>query len=154
MKKTLIIYLFLFFLQSCGYSPIFKTNKKYDFFIEEIQFNEGDRDTVNFIKTNLNNYYSSNDGKKFKINADVIYQKNILSKNSTGEIEEYELQIIVNFYVKSEKVDDLLTFNESLKMTNFSDEFEERQYERTAKQSMSRSLTSKLLTRLSRYYDN
>jgi len=154
MKKTLIIYLFLFFLQSCGYSPIFKTNKKYDFFIEEIQFNEGDRDTVNFIKTNLNNYYSSNDGKKFKINADVIYQKNILSKNSTGEIEEYELQIIVKFYVKSEKVDDLLTFNESLKMTNFSDEFEERQYERTAKQSMSRSLTSKLLTRLSRYYDN
>ena len=154
MKKILIIYLFFFILQSCGYTPIYKANKNYNFFITEIKFNDGDQDIINFIKTNLNNYYVSNDGKKFKINANVNYKKNIISKNSSGEIEEYELQITTKFYVKSEKVDELLTFSENLKMINFNDEFEERQYERIAKQNMSRSLTSKLLMRLSRYNDN
>jgi len=39
-------------------------------------------------------------------------------------------------------------------MNNFSDEFEELEYERVVKQTMSRSIASKLIIRLSRLNDN
>ena len=39
-------------------------------------------------------------------------------------------------------------------MNNFNDEFEEKRYEKTLKENMAQSITSKLLIRLSRINDN
>jgi len=134
--------------------PMYANNQKVDFYIENIEFDNGDKDLANFIKTNLNNYLVVKDSKKFKIKTSIEYVKNSLSKNSAGETEEYELSSYVIFDVESEGKNLEIKIKETFKMNNFSDEFEELEYERVVKQTMSRSIASKLIIRLSRLNDN
>ena len=154
MKKFLLIYLLALALHACGYTPMYANNQKVDFYIENIEFDNGDKDLANFIKTNLNNYLIVKDSKKFKIKTSIEYVKNSLSKNSAGETEEYELSSYVIFDVESEGKNLEIKIKETFKMNNFSDEFEELEYERVVKQTMSRSIASKLIIRLSRLNDN
>ena len=154
MKKILIIYLLLLLLQSCGYAPMYANNQKVDFYIEEIKFDKGDRDLSTYLKNNLNAYFVIKGNKKYKIDTYINYIKNSVSKDSKGDTVEYELIAIVRFVITNEEFNKELVIRESLKMNNFSDEFEERQYEKTIKQNMARSISSKLLTQLSRFNVN
>jgi PBP1b-binding outer membrane lipoprotein LpoB len=154
MKKIIIIYLFLLLLQSCGYAPMYANNQKVDFYIEEIRFDDGDRDLSTYLKKNLNSYFVIKGNKKYKIDTSINYIKNSVSKDSKGDTVEYELIAIVRFVITNEKFNKELVIRESLKMNNFSDEFEERQYEKTIKQNMARSISSKLLTQISRFNVN
>ena len=154
MKKIIIIYLFLLLLQSCGYVPMYANNQKVDFYIEEIKFDDGDRDLSTYLKNNLNAYFVIKGIKKYKIDTSIDYTKNSVSKNSKGDTVEYELIAIVRFEITSEDFSRELVIKENLKMNNFSDEFEERQYEKTIKQNMARSISSKLLTQISRFNVN
>ena len=154
MKKITIIYLFLLLLQSCGYVPMYANNQKVDFYIEEIKFDEGDRDLSMYIKNNLNAYFVIKGNKKYKIDTSINYIKNSVSKDLKGDTVEYELIAIVRFVITNEEFNKELVIRESLKMNNFSDEFEERQYEKTIKQNMARSISSKLLTQISRFNVN
>ena len=154
MKKIIIIYLLLLLLQSCGYVPMYANNQKVDFYIEEIRFDDGDRDLSTFLKNNLNSYFVIKGNKKYKIDTSIDYTKNSVSKNSKGDTVEYELIAIVRFEITSEDFSKELVIKENLKMNNFSDEFEERQYEKTIKQNMARSISSKLLTNISRFNVN
>jgi hypothetical protein len=154
MKKIIIIYLFLLLLQSCGYVPMYANNQKVDFYIEEIKFDDGDRDLSTYLKNNLNAYFVIKGIKKYKIDTSINYTKNSVSKNSKGDTVEYELIAIVRFEITSEDFSKELVIKENLKMNNFSDEFEERQYEKTIKQNMARSISSKLLTQISRFNVN
>ena len=154
MKKIIIIYLFLLLLQSCGYVPMYANNQKVDFYIEEIKFDDGDRDLSTYLKNNLNAYFVIRGIKKYKIDTSINYTKNSVSKNSKGDTVEYELIAIVRFEITSEDFSKELVIKENQKMNNFSDEFEERQYEKTIKQNMARSISSKLLTQISRFNVN
>ena len=154
MKKIIIIYLFLLLLQSCGYVPMYANNQKVDFYIEEIKFDDGDRDLSTYLKNNLNAYFVIKGIKKYKIDTSIDYTKSSVSKNSKGDTIEYELIAIVRFEITSEDFSKELVIKENLKMNNFSDEFEERQYEKTIKQNMARSISSKLLTNISRFNVN
>ena len=154
MKKILIIYLFSLLLQSCGYVPMYANNQSVDFYIEEIRFDDGDRDLSTYLKNNLNAYFVIKGNKKYKIDTSIDYTKNSVSKNSAGDTVEYELIAIVRFEITDEEFNKELVLRESLKMSNFSDEFEERQYEKTIKQNMARSISSKLLTQISRFNVN
>ena len=154
MKKILIIYLLLLLLQSCGYTPMYANNQKVDFYIEEIRFDDGDRDLSTYLKNNLNAYFVIKGNKKYKIDTSIDYTKNSISKSLTGDTVEYELIAIVRFLITNDDFNKELVIRESLKMNNFSDEFEERQYEKTIKQNMARSISSKLLTQISRFNVN
>ena len=154
MKKILIIYLFSLLLQSCGYVPMYANNQSVDFYIEEIRFDDGDRDLSTYLKNNLNAYFVIKGNKKYKIDTYINYIKNSVSKDSKGDTVEYELIAIVRFEITSEDFSKELIIKENLKMNNFSDEFEERQYEKTVKQNMARSISSKLLTQISRFNVN
>jgi hypothetical protein len=154
MKKLFIIPLIFFLLQSCGYTPIYSKNQTVNFYIESLEFDGGNNELAIFIKTNLQRYLKKNDNKGFKIETIIDYSKNTLSKNSTGEIIDYELIASIEFAVKYKEVDEKFKFLEKFNMNNLNDEFEERQYERIIKQNMARSIVSKLLIQLSRLNDN
>jgi len=125
MKKISFLLFFLIILQSCGYSPLYSNNKKVDFYIE-----------------------------KFEIKPTIKYEKKPVSKNLAGEIEEYNLLLKGIFEITIKDKTKNFIINETYKMNNFSDEFEEREYERINKQNMARSITSKLLIQLSGFNDN
>ena len=154
MKKIYITIVFLLFLQSCGYSPIYSVNQKVDFYIESINFGNGDTELSNYINLNLNNYTNKKNGKKYKIDASVQYLKKIVSKNTTGEVEKYELISNISFTISSLKKVKTININEIFNMNNFDDEFEERQYEQEIKKNMARSIVSRLMLQLSRFDDN
>jgi len=154
MKKFLFISLVILFLQSCGYSPMYGKTQNVNFHIEKITFNDGDKDLINFIKSNLNRYSISNNENKFNIDAKMNYEKNTVSKNAAGETEEFELYLEIDFLINSGELQKNLKIIEKFKMNNFSDEFEEIRYERTIKQNMARLVTAKLINQLTRFNVN
>ena len=153
IKKYSIIILFFLLLHSCGYSPIYSKNQKIDFFIETIEL-VGDNELKNFININLNNYSLKNNSKAFKIYGSINYQKNSISKNITGEIDEYNLVAEALFTIEIKDNKKILRINEKNIMNNFTDEFEELRYEAIIKQNMAKSITSKLLLQLSKFNAN
>ena len=149
MKKNLLTILLFFLLLGCGFSPIYSTDKKVDFYIESIDFNNSDKELANFIKINLNNYLRKNNGKKFKIEASIDFNKNSISKDALGNSEEFELSSIFNFVISGDELNKSLSFKEVARMNNLADEFKELQYERGVKKNMAQSITSLLLMQLS-----
>lgn len=154
MKKISFLLFFLIILQSCGYSPLYSNNKKVDFYIELLSFESNDKDIGSFIRSNLKRYLVNNNEKKFKIKPTIKYEKKPVSKNLAGEIEEYNLLLKGIFEITIKDKTKNFIINETYKMNNFSDEFEEREYERINKKNMARSVTSKLLIQLSGFNDN
>ena len=151
MKKICTIILILLFTQSCGYTPMYSKNQKVNFYIKSVEFTESDKDLANYLKLNLNNYFEKKDGSEYIIDANISYKKSIASKDSTGEIEEYNLSSIAKFIIKSNNFSKTININESFKMENFSDEFQEKEYEDNIKKNIARTMTSKLLFQLSRF---
>ena len=154
MRKIYLTIIFFLFLQSCGYVPIYSGNQKISFFIERINFNDGDDDLSNYIDLNLSNYTNKQNGKKYQINANVKYQKTVISKNTAGEAEEYELTSNASFTISSLKEVKTININEVIKMKNFDNEFEETRYELGVKKNMARSIVSRLILQLSRFDDS
>ena len=151
MKKICTIILILLFTQSCGYTPMYSKNQKVNFYIKSVEFTESDKDLANYLKLNLNNYFEKKDGPEYIIDANISYKKTIASKDSTGEIEEYNLSSVAKFIIKSNNFSKTININESFKMENFSDEFQEKEYEDNIKKNIARTMTSKLLFQLSRF---
>ena len=154
MKKFLFISLIILFLQSCGYSPMYGKNQNVNFHIEKITFNDGDKDLITFIKSNLNRYLINDNENKFNIFAKINYEKNPLSKNTAGETEEFELYLEIDFAITHKELQKNLKIIEKFKINNLTDEFEEIRYERTIKQNMARLVTSKLINQLARFNVN
>ena len=151
MKKICTIFLILLFTQSCGYTPMYSKNQKVNFYIKSVEFTESDKDLANYLKLNLNNYFEKKDGPEYIIDANISYKKTIASKDSAGEIEEYNLSSVAKFIIKSNNFSKTININESFKMENFSDEFQEKEYEDNIKKNIARTMTSKLLFQLSRF---
>ena len=151
MKKICTIILILLFTQSCGYTPMYSKNQKVNFYIKSVEFAESDKDLASYLKLNLNNYFEKKDGSEYIIDANISYKKTIASKDSTGEIEEYNLSSVAKFIIKSNNFSKTININESFKMENFSDEFQEKEYEDNIKKNIARTVTSKLLFQLSRF---
>ena len=154
MKKIFITIVIFLFLQSCGYVPIYSKNQKINFYIESVNFKNGDDELSNYIDLNLINYTNKRDGKKYKIDANVQYLKTVISKNTAGKAEKYELISNVSFTISSLEEIKKINMREIFRMNNFDDEFEERQYEQEIKKNMARSIVSRLLLQLSRFNDN
>lgn len=133
---------------------MYSANKKVDFYIENISFDDGDIELSNLIKSNLKNYLTTNNGRKFTIETSINYTKNSISKNSTGNTEEYELTSITNFLILYDNTSKSFQIKETTRMKNFDDEFSELEYEKNLKRNMARSISSRLIMQLSIIYAN
>lgn len=154
IKKNSIILIILFFLSNCGYTPMYSNNKNVNFYIEEINFNKGDIYLINQLKSNLKNYLKEKEGNKFIIDADIQYNKKIVSRNNTGDISEYNLSSTAIFLIKFKDTSEEISISESFNMENLEDEFSEMQYEEAIKQNMAQSTITKLISKLLRLNDN
>ena len=133
---------------------MYSKNTTVNFYIESLEFNNSDNEIANFMKINLRKYLIKNDNLGYEIITIVNYNKNPLSKNSAGLVEEYNLISTVQFTIKLKETSKAYNITESFVMPNFNDEFQEIQYEKNMKQNMARSIVSKLLIQLSRLNDN
>jgi outer membrane lipopolysaccharide assembly protein LptE/RlpB len=142
LKKNIINLFLILFLTNCGFTPIYLEKNNINFSIEQIEY-KGDRDFNNFLKVNLDKYKNENDNKIF-LDVNTIYKKNILSKDSTGKITSYQLEIEAIFIVKS--TNKKIRISEKKIIDSRDDKFEENRYEKSIKQSFAYSISSKLIS--------
>ena len=145
LKKNIIILFLIVLLSNCGFTPIYIKNNNTNFSIEKIDFT-GDRELNNFLKSNLNQYKNIKVDNKIYIEAVSIYEKNILSKNSSGEVTKYQLDAEIVFKIKPSNKEIKIT--EKKVMNSMSDKFEEARSERLIKQSFASSISNKLSSKL------
>ena len=145
LKKNIILLTLLFFLNNCGFTPIYLENNNVNFSIEQADF-KGDRELNNFIKINLNKYKNNETDNKISIEVNSVYNKIIISKDNAGEVTNYQLEANVTILIKS--TNKLIKINEKKIMKNMDDKFKETDYENSAKQSFASSITNKLVSEL------
>ena len=145
LKKNIILLTLLFFLNNCGFTPIYLENNNVNFSIEQADF-KGDRELNNFIKINLNKYKNNETDNKISIEVYSVYNKIIISKDNAGEVTNYQLEANVTILIKS--TNKLIKINEKKIMENMDDKFKETDYENSAKQSFASSITNKLVSKL------
>ena len=145
LKKNIIILSLILFLANCGFTPIYLKNNNLNFSIEQIEYT-GDRDLNNFLKINLDRYKSEKNNNKLFLVGETKYKKNILSKDGTGKITSYQLEVEVTFIVKSTKKE-IRIFEKKI-IDSMDDKFEEARYEKSIKQSFAYSISNKLISEL------
>ena len=145
IKKNIILISLIFFLTSCGFTPIYLKNENFNFSIEEVNF-IGDRELNNFLRINLNKYKNEKIDNKIFIDAKSTYRKITLSKDATGKATNYQLEAEVIFVIRSNNKKIKIT--EKKIMDSMDDKFEESKYERSIKQNFASSMSYKLTSEL------
>ena len=129
MKTTkffAIFYLIFVFTNSCGYTPIYSSTNL------EIKFNK-----IDYVPNILNQQIAQtltslsniNGKKEYDLELKTFKEKNIVSKNSNGDTETYEIKIILELVVNNNDIEDTQRFSSKVKYNNNDNKFELNQYE-------------------------
>ena len=146
-KKIFVLLFGLFFLNGCGYSPIYSkiTNKELN--IELTSF-DGDREINKAIRYNLERYTNKNDENKILIQTSSGYVKSVGTKNLAGNVTSYNISASVNFKVTSKKIDKTFQFAETSVINNQNNQLDETIYEENIKQNLAELFSNKLILQL------
>ena len=152
-KKILILLIFINLLTHCGFTPMHLKKNNVEFSITSIQFN-GDKIINRYLKSNLNNFINNNHPKQFQIKINTKYEKNIISKDKSAKITNYQLISTTFFEVNYNNLIKTFSISEKKSMNNINDKFEEQKYERTIKQNFASITFNKLISELELLNDN
>ena len=89
-KKVIILLLFVNLLTHCGFTPVHLTKSNINFSITSIKLS-GDKTINRYLKSNLNNFINNNHSKKFQIEINTKYEKNVISKDKSSNTTGYQL---------------------------------------------------------------
>ena len=98
LKKIFLIFVFLNLLNNCDYKPVYSNQNKIDYKVIITSFT-GDKDINNLITENLRRNSKSNSDKIININFETKYTKDILAKNTAGNITEYQQVSLLLIYL-------------------------------------------------------
>ena len=129
MKTTkffAIFYLIFVFTNSCGYTPIYSSTNL------DIKFNK-----IDYVPNILNQQIAQtltslsniNGKKEYDLELKTFKEKSIVSKNSKGDTETYEIKIILELVVNNNDIEDTQRFSSKVKYNNNDNKFELNQYE-------------------------
>ena len=142
--KNVILILFLFFLNNCGYTSVYKNQNSQDFQIKVINM-KGDNEINNLIKNELKFYSNRSSNIKYDISINSKYQKIIVSKNSAGVATDYKLIVDTEISFDKEDKNNILNFNENINIKSNSNSFEQNNYEKNIKKNFASSISNKLI---------
>ena len=147
LMKNIILILFLFFLNSCGYTSVYKNQKSQDFQINIIEMT-GDKEINNLIKNDLEFYSNRNSNIEYNISINSNYQKVIVSKNSAGVATDYKLiaETVISF--DKEGKNNILNFNENINIKSNSNSYEQNNYEKSIKKNFASSISNKFIIKI------
>ena len=152
MKNLWIIALILF-LSHCGYSSIYKNSQLQNFKINIIKV-EGDYEMNNLIKNEIKLYSNKDSLNFYNIEIDTNYEKEVLTKNSSGVITDYNLSVVSIFSIKLKNKNKNFKFEENINIKNQTDTFEQNTYEKDIKKNFASSIREKLFSAILNINDN
>ncbi len=150
MKRIFINLLVLILLSNCGFSPIY-TNRELSNYDIEIINTTGDRLINNFITNQLNRNEDKSSKNKINIDINTNYKKIISSKDATGAAASYELIVKTELKVSNKNKSKTFLFNERFILDKNENLLDEKNYERTIKQSFASSTSSKMMLELNSF---
>ena len=150
--RNLIFLILLTFLYSCGYISVLQDQKMQNFRIN-VKSMEGDTQTNQFINTQLKLASNPSSSKNFNISIKSKYDKEIITKDSTGLATDYKINIDLEFTILS-KNNMKKNFNDSFNIKNNSKNFENSNYEREIKKNFASSTRDKFILYLISLDDN
>ena len=144
LKKLFFIFLVTFFLNSCGYTPLYINNQNlnYNFNIENV---EGDTDINRLIIKQIKNNSKNTSKDIVNISLNSIFQKKIIAKDSSGNSSDYRLEIDTTFVIKKGNNKKEIFFNEYFMVKKNNDFFEQKNYEDSIKENMVSMIIDQLL---------
>ena len=149
MKKQIFLFTMLFFfLQHCGYSPIYSNidNFKFNFNVIEIQGNE---DMNNLILSQIKKYSNNSEAKTYDLKIQTQYQKDILTKNKKGEATNFVIKTKIEFKIVNTNKDQIFSFEEEIKSTAINNQYELKKYESSIQNNFIKSKLDELILNLS-----
>ncbi len=151
--KNLILILFLIFLNSCGYTSVYKNQKLKDFQITVLEMT-GDKEFNNLIKNELKLHSNINSINKYEISLNSNYQKITTSKNSAGVGTDYKILANTMVTINLNNKNIILNFSENINIKSNSNSFEQKNYERNIKKNFASSIKDKFIIKLFSIDDN
>ncbi len=149
LKNLLIIIITTFFLNNCGYSPMYSKNFDKKFNIELVSL-DGDREINNAIKYNFKRYDSNENGLKVLIVTSSSYTKSSGTKNLAGNTESYNISATVNFKVSFGEIEKVYNFTENSIINNLDSQLDEATNEKNIKKNFGILFSDKLIFELSK----
>ena len=151
--KNIAIITILLFLSHCGYSSIYNNQQSQDFQLNIIE-TEGDYEMNNLIKNQIRLYSNTESLNVYNIKINTNYEKEILTKNSSGVITDYNLFVVSVFSINIKDKNKTFKFEENINIKNQSDTFEQNTYEKNIKRNFASSIREKLISAILSSDDN
>jgi hypothetical protein len=129
MTKIKNIFIFLFilvFIYSCGFKPIYSTNNL-NLKLDNINFETNKLN--NQINRSLRSFSSPQGSKIYDVNFETKKEKRVVTKNSKGNTETYEIKINLNMSIVTEGKKFTKNFVHKVKYNNNDNKYELKQYE-------------------------
>ena len=150
MIKNLLILLITMFLNSCGYTALYKDNNLNNLdFNYEIMETYGDSEINNYILSNLNNYQDTSLAEKIEIKINSNYSKSGISNDKKGKTTAYNLVVETTFDININEKDIRIVIKEKVRINKFDDTFEQKNYEKKIKKNISKLIVDRFINRVS-----
>ena len=139
--KFLII---LFFVSSCGYTPIF-SNKSSNFSITEIKAS-GNNKLNKILINKLDGYKGISSKKIFSLKIDTNFKKEVASKDTKGNPKTYKMNVNLRIYVEDEKnnLNDK-SFSKSTNYNNSKNKFKLKKYENETAKNLTEKIAEEII---------
>jgi len=147
MRNFLIIFISIFLVSCTGYKPLYSPDS-IDYFVSEVNFDQKDKTSQALSKKLL--YTGNQDNlRKLVLNLESSLQERVLSNDSKGNPENFELKIEMNIEIldpnnNSEK----LKFSESLSFNNQSDKFNLAQHRKNTRKLLINKIFDQIVKNL------
>jgi len=131
MKKIIIIVIALFFLNNCGYTPIY-SSKKNNFYIKEISQKDTTKLNSKFTN-NIEKFSNQNSENIIKLEISSNKKIKIISKDDKGDPSRFQMTILLNINIINQNYNQTnkqKSFSANFDYSNNSNKFSLKQYEK------------------------
>tara|TARA_Y100000590_G_scaffold388468_1_gene462836 strand:- start:4135 stop:4593 length:459 start_codon:yes stop_codon:yes gene_type:complete len=148
IKKNFIkIFIILFFLSGCGYTPIY-SSKNYDFSILKLE-SIGNSKLNKIIVSNLSQYRNVNAEKNLNLVISSNLQKKISSKDSKGDPKTFRLFVNAKIIIKDlDKTIKEKDFSKTVDYNNRNKKSELKKYENELAKNLAEKISEEIITYL------
>ena len=150
MKKLIIIVITLFFLNNCGYSPIY-SSKNNNFYLKEISVKN--KNKINSkIENTIKKFSNQNSERIITLEISSDKKIDIISKDKKGDPSIFNMTIILTLKILSKnnyEVNKITSFTESFKYNNNSNKFSLKQYEKEIEDTLVNKIVEKSILYIS-----
>tara|TARA_Y100000741_G_C18052152_1_gene476875 strand:+ start:246 stop:701 length:456 start_codon:yes stop_codon:yes gene_type:complete len=142
-KNFILLIIVLFFINGCGYSPIF--SKKTNFSIIELAVS-GNKKINKILINRLNNYKNGKSERSFSIIINNSVDKQISSKDSKGNPKTLKMNIITKVQVKNSKGEiNENIFSKSINYENQSNKFDLKKFENETLKNFGNKISEEII---------